>query len=190
MTPVLLVAIVAVVALALWRAPVWVHALLLAAVAVMVGAATSLSGLERGAAPLVAMGLALGLLVPTGVHLGRHARVAPRKGRTARPSQASSSSDDGGFDGVDVPGFDILEKVGSGGMASVFRARRRSDGQTVALKVPMEQYVADAKFIRRFHREAEVAQRLDHPNIVRTYEHGAQGVQHYMAMEFVDGRSL
>ncbi len=190
MTPVLLVAVVAVVTLALWRAPIWVHALLLVAVAALVGGVMSLTGPERGAAPLVAMGLALGLLVPTGVHLGRHARVAPRKGRTVRPSQASSASDDGGFDGIDVPGFDILEKVGSGGMASVFRARRRSDGQTVALKVPMEQYVADAKFIRRFHREAEVAQRLDHPNIVRTYEHGAQGVQHYMAMEFVDGRSL
>jgi len=190
MTPVLLVAIAAVVAFALWRAPIWVHALLLAAVAVWVGGVTSLSGSGRGAAPLLAMGLALGLLIPTGAHLGRHVRVAPRKGRTGRPASVSSSSDDGGFDGIDVPGFDILEKVGSGGMASVFRARRRSDGQTVALKVPMEQYVADAKFIRRFHREAEVAQRLDHPNIVRTYEHGAQGVQHYMAMEFVDGRSL
>jgi eukaryotic-like serine/threonine-protein kinase len=60
----------------------------------------------------------------------------------------------------------------------------------VALKVPMEQYVADAKFIRRFHREAEVAQRLDHVNIVRTFEHGSLGPQHYMAMEYVDGRSL
>ena len=75
-------------------------------------------------------------------------------------------------------------------MASVFRARRKADDQIVALKVPMEQYVADAKFIRRFHREAEVARRLDHVNIVKTYEHDSIGVQHYMAMEFVDGRSL
>src|SRR5690606_36087453 len=60
----------------------------------------------------------------------------------------------------------------------------------VALKIPMEQFVADAKFIRRFHREAEVAQRLNHVNIVRTYEHGAIGAQHYMVMENVDGRSL
>src|SRR5690606_31506590 len=79
---------------------------------------------------------------------------------------------------------------GSGGMASVYRGRRKSDGQIVALKLPMEQYVADAKFIRRFHREAEVAQRLDHVNIVRTYEHGSLGVRHYMVMEYVDGRSL
>ena len=54
----------------------------------------------------------------------------------------------------------------------------------------MEQYVADAKFIRRFHREAEVARRLDHVNIVKTFDHGTLGVKHYMAMEFVDGRSL
>ena len=89
------------------------------------------------------------------------------------------------FDAADIPGYELLEKVGSGGMASVYRARRKNDGQIVALKIPMEQFVADAKFIRRFHREAEVAQRLNHVNIVRTYEHGAIGVQHYMVMEFV-----
>jgi serine/threonine-protein kinase len=95
-----------------------------------------------------------------------------------------------GFESIDIPGYEILEKVGSGGMASVYRGQRESDGQTVALKIPMEQYVADAKFIRRFHREAEVAQRLNHVNIVRTYEHGSIGIKHYMIMEFVDGRSL
>lgn len=93
-------------------------------------------------------------------------------------------------DEVEVPGYEVLERVGSGGMASVYRARRLSDGRTVALKVPMEQYVADARFIRRFHREAEVAQRLDHVNIVRTFEHGSHGTKHFMAMEYVDGRSL
>lgn len=188
MTPVLLLAVAVAAALVAWRAPVWVHLLVLALAGLVATGVTSLSGLDRAGAPLLVTALALGLLVPASAAPGRHARVAPPKKRGQRP--ASGGGEGGGFEGVEVPGFDILEKVGSGGMASVFRARRRSDGTVVALKVPMEQYVADAKFIRRFHREAEVAQRLDHPNIVRTYEHGALGVQHYMAMEFVDGRSL
>lgn len=118
---------------------------------------------------------------------GRKPRPARSTRGTRSPQQIATPS---GFEEIDVPGYEVLERVGSGGMASVYRARRRSDGKIVALKLPMEQYVADAKFIRRFHREAEVAQRLDHVNIVRTYEHGSHGVKHFMAMEFVDGRSL
>lgn len=82
------------------------------------------------------------------------------------------------------------EKLGSGGMANVYRARRRRDGRWVALKVPAEAFMRDAAFVRRFHREAEVARRLDHPNVVRTFEHGSVAGQHYLAMEFVDGVSL
>src|SRR5690625_2701486 len=168
----------------------------------------ALSGAERALAPLILLVFAAALLLrsePVGNSRSVASRVAPRRGRrsgvttTARkqvrrstrgtrsPQQIATAS---GFEEVDVPGYEVLERVGSGGMASVYRARRLSDGQIVALKIPMEQYVADAKFIRRFHREAEVAQRLDHRNIVRTFEHGSHGVKHFMAMEFVDGRSL
>ena len=139
----------------------------------------------RALAPVLLLAVALGFLVRGGRHGQHRPKVAPRKRRKEVPAGPS-----GGFEGVEVPGYDLLEKVGSGGMASVYRAKRRSDGGTVALKIPMEQYVADAKFIRRFHREAEVAGRLDHINIVRTFEHGSVGVRHYMVMEFVDGRSL
>jgi eukaryotic-like serine/threonine-protein kinase len=190
MTLALLLVLVALAALVSWRAPVWLHLVVLGLAALAAAGVVSLSDLQRASAPLLVTALALGLLVPTGPVAGRHARVAPPKRKSARHGPAPAQRSEGAFEGVEVPGFDMLEKVGSGGMASVFRARRRSDGTIVALKVPMEQYVADAKFIRRFHREAEVAQRLDHPNIVRTYEHGALGVQHYMAMEYVDGRSL
>jgi len=75
-------------------------------------------------------------------------------------------------------------------MASVFRARRKRDHSVVALKIPAGQFVSDERFIRRFHREAEVAQRLVHPNIVQTFEHGSVGAKHFMVMEFVDGYSL
>ncbi len=185
-------AVAAVLVALLLRAPTWLVAALGAFAVVASVAVALLGGMERAYAPLIVTALAAGLLVPVGVQAVRSARVAPpkRRARAAVDPSKARAPGAGAFDAAEIPGYELLEKVGSGGMASVYRARRRSDGQVVALKIPMEQYVADAKFIRRFHREAEVAQRLNHVNIVRTYEHGAIGVQHYMVMEFVDGRSL
>ncbi len=186
------------------RLPTWIMLFVLGLSVAMAGYLVSLGGLERAIAPLLAYAVALGLLVPAVTVVARSSRVAPPKRQVAPPAvrhkeritRRSGTKSGTGMevtplaDGVQIPGYEVLEKVGSGGMASVFRARRTSDGQVVALKVPMEQYVADAKFIRRFHREAEVAQRLNHGNIVRTFEHGSLGTQHFMAMEYVDGRSL
>jgi len=187
-----LIAVAAALLAALLRAPAWLSIGLLAVAAGLTGVALVLGGMDRALAPLVLTALAIGLIVPSGVHAARSARVAPPKGkRKGAAAQAKAkASPTSNFDNTEIPGYELLEKVGSGGMASVYRARRKSDGQIVALKIPMEQFVADAKFIRRFHREAEVAQRLNHVNIVRTYEHGAIGAQHYMVMEYVDGRSL
>ena len=154
----------------------------------------SSGGAGRPLLPLLVFALGFGLLTAvTGTR--QVSRVAPvrRKRRRKKPKVGIASArgeEAASFDSIGVPGYEVLEKVGSGGMASVYRAKRDADGKTVALKIPMEQYVADAKFIRRFHREAEVAQRLDHENIVRTFEHGSIGTKHFMAMEFVDGRSL
>ncbi len=190
---IVLLALGAVLVAVLLRAPVWVLGVLMSLSLVLAVGVVLMGDLERGMAPLLLTLLALGLVMPGAVKAARSARVAParRKGkRNATEVKGPKGSKVSNFDVADVPGYELLEKVGSGGMASVFRARRVSDGAVVALKIPMEQYVADAKFIRRFHREAEVAQRLNHMNIVRTYEHGASGVQHYMVMEFVDGRSL
>lgn len=186
-------------AVALVRLPWWINALLLGLSLIFGGSLVSAGGLERALAPMLIYVVAAGLLMPAGLMYGyRSGRVAPARTRRRRQKPAGTADAKakkgaalpGAPDAIDIPGYEILEKVGSGGMASVYRARRQSDGQIVALKIPMEQYVADAKFIRRFHREAEVASRLDHVNIVRTFEHGSLGVKHYMAMEFVDGRSL
>ncbi|TVR90948.1 MAG: hypothetical protein EA416_10455 [Trueperaceae bacterium] len=196
-----LVALALVAMLLLARVPQWLLLALLGLSVFLAGASLYLGGLERAIGPLIAYALALGLLVPAGAVAYRNSRVAPAKRKPvrqqleARKRRTLTKGGDpvvvpGGGEALAIPGYEILEKVGSGGMASVYRAKRAQDGQLVALKVPMEQYVADAKFIRRFHREAEVAQRLDHVNIVRTFEHGSLGPQHYMAMEFVDGRSL
>jgi eukaryotic-like serine/threonine-protein kinase len=196
-----LVMLAIVAALLLVRAPQWLLAVLLILSVSLALGVLMVGGLDRAVAPLVVYGIGLGLLVPAGVAAYRSTRVAPPlhkrrvRGQVQRRRRTTTKGGDpvivpGNNEPLDIPGYDVLEKVGSGGMASVYRAQRLSDGKTVALKVPMEQYVADAKFIRRFHREAEVAQRLDHVNIVQTFEHGSLGPQHYMVMEFVDGRSL
>ncbi|MDB5044552.1 MAG: serine/threonine protein kinase, partial [Deinococcus sp.] len=86
--------------------------------------------------------------------------------------------------------YEVLDRIGIGGMGSVYRARRRQDGRIVALKVPQEKYLADAKFVKRFYREAEVLKRFNHPNVVRVYDYRMQPQEHYIAMEFLDGDSL
>ncbi|WP_245808453.1 protein kinase domain-containing protein [Deinococcus hopiensis] len=86
--------------------------------------------------------------------------------------------------------YEVLERIGSGGMGSVFRGRRKTDGRTVALKVPQEKYLEDTKFVKRFYREAEVLKRFNHPNIVRVYDYKMEDPEHYIAMEFLDGESL
>lgn len=157
-------------------------------------------GIERALPAIILLAVLSGFLFPSANYAQRSSKIAPRRSnKQKRKAQKESKTVHGvaaaqnavlGSSAVEVPGYQVLEKVGAGGMASVYKARRKSDGQIVALKIPMEQYSADAKFIRRFHREAEVAQRLNHVNIVKTYEHGTEGVRHYMAMEFIDGRSL
>jgi eukaryotic-like serine/threonine-protein kinase len=196
-----LLAAAVLLAVALARVPQWLLVVPFALTAVIAMAALAFGGFEGGWAPLLAYALALGLLVPAGAVVYRSSRVAPparrRQPGFQLPTRLRSTAKGpapvvvpGTNETLEIPGYEVLEKVGSGGMASVYKARRRAEGKIVALKVPMDQYVADAKFIRRFHREAEVAQRLDHGNIVQTYEHGSLGPQHYMVMEFVDGRSL
>jgi eukaryotic-like serine/threonine-protein kinase len=187
-----LLGLAVVAGLLLWKASTWLSYTLLGLTLAFSLWMATLG--ERALTPLLIFGLLTAFLIPT-VSI-QQARVAPsrRKGKDKKDKKSPMMDVKGegahSLETLDIPGYDVLEKVGSGGMASVYRAKRKSDGATVALKIPMEQYVADAKFIRRFHREAEVAQRLDHPNIVRTFEHGSLGVKHFMSMEYVDGRSL
>ena len=86
--------------------------------------------------------------------------------------------------------FEVLEKLGAGGMAAVYRARQRSLDRIVALKVLPAHLVKDAESVARFQREARVAASLSHANLVRVYAAGeAQGV-HFIAMELIDGEDL
>lgn len=177
------------------RSPRFLGAGLFASLLALVGSLAFVGGLERAVAPFLLQALVLGVFLPPS-RPPRAPRVAPRRGSVAHqrslrraltpPARDTSSP----LDLWDIPGYEVLEKVGSGGMASVFKARRKRDGASVALKLPDENFVSDEKFIRRFHHEAEVAQRLTHPNIVQTFEHGNVGAKHFMVMEFVEGYSL
>jgi serine/threonine protein kinase len=92
----------------------------------------------------------------------------------------------------EIAGFEILGKLGQGGMGAVFKARQKSLDRIVALKVLPPKIAKDAKFIERFQREARASAKLNHPNIVQGIDVGndpATGLW-YFAMEYVDGPSL
>ena len=86
--------------------------------------------------------------------------------------------------------FRVEEVIGSGGMAVVYRAFDLKTHQTVALKVLREEYEHDEEYRERFQREAEVGRRLNHPNIVNLVDSGAVGGVRYIALEYVDGKTL
>lgn len=86
--------------------------------------------------------------------------------------------------------YEIEEKIGSGGMAEVYRAHDKLLDRPVAVKILHEAYRSDAEFVEKFQREAQAAARLSHPNIVNVYDVGMDGIDHFMVMEFVPGHSL
>ena len=86
--------------------------------------------------------------------------------------------------------YEILEELGSGGMGKVYRARNVTLERVVALKTLAPAFSADQEFVQRFLKEARVAARLNHPNVVQIYDFGSVGGIQYLAMEFVDGESL
>ncbi len=86
--------------------------------------------------------------------------------------------------------FEILGDLGRGGMAQVFVARRKGQTERRALKVLSPLLAEDDKFVKRFQREANVAARLRHDNVVRVYSVGKVGPYHYIEMELVEGETL
>ncbi|SDG10643.1 Stk1 family PASTA domain-containing Ser/Thr kinase [Desulfosporosinus hippei] len=86
--------------------------------------------------------------------------------------------------------YEVLERIGAGGMAIVYKAKDLLLNRVVTIKVLREQFVTDEDFIRRFRREAQSAASLSHPNIVSIYDVGKDGDTEYIVMEFVEGRNL
>ncbi|HHY15534.1 MAG TPA: Stk1 family PASTA domain-containing Ser/Thr kinase [Firmicutes bacterium] len=86
--------------------------------------------------------------------------------------------------------YEILEEVGSGGMARVYSAKDLLLNRIVAVKILREQFADDEQFVERFRREARSAASLSHPNIVNIYDVGETGGVHFIVMEFVHGKNL
>jgi len=86
--------------------------------------------------------------------------------------------------------FDVLEKLGEGGMGIVYKARDTHLDRLVAIKVLPAAKVSDPERRRRFVQEAKAASALNHPNIITVYDIGADGDVHFIAMEFVEGQTL
>ncbi|MDD3394237.1 MAG: protein kinase [Anaerotignum sp.] len=86
--------------------------------------------------------------------------------------------------------YEIIEKIGSGGMAMVYRGKDKKLDRYVTIKVLREEFIGDDEFIERFRSEACSAARLSHPNIVRVYDVGEDSEINYIVMEYIHGDTL
>ncbi len=95
----------------------------------------------------------------------------------------------GHADGFFLNEYKILDRLGKGRMAGVYKAQHRL-GQVFAIKVLPPSRAADPNLLGRFQREAKLAMRLKHPNIVRTFQVGQAGDIHYLVMEYLEGETM
>ena len=86
--------------------------------------------------------------------------------------------------------YELLEKIGEGGMAHVYRGWDSLLRRTVAIKVLKDQMTGDSAFVQRFRREAQAAAGLSHPNIVNIYDVGEEENTHFFVMEYLHGKTL
>ncbi|MDD5969458.1 MAG: Stk1 family PASTA domain-containing Ser/Thr kinase [Candidatus Fimousia sp.] len=86
--------------------------------------------------------------------------------------------------------YEIIKKIGAGGMADVYMAKDNKLGRFVAIKVLKEEFSSDENFLRKFDIEAQAVAGLLHPNIINVYDVGIEGDVHYIVMELADGITL
>src|SRR5919109_5639482 len=86
--------------------------------------------------------------------------------------------------------YRIVRKLGTGGMANVYLAEDQELGRRVAIKILNDRHAADEQFVERCRREAKNAAGLSHPNIVSIYDRGQSNGTYYIAMEYLEGKTL
>jgi serine/threonine protein kinase len=92
--------------------------------------------------------------------------------------------------GLRIGNYDVLDRLGAGGMGTVFKARHRRMKRIVALKVLSRNLAKDVAFVQRFQREVETIARFTHPNIVMAFDADEAEVGHFLVMEYVAGQDL
>jgi len=92
--------------------------------------------------------------------------------------------------GENVGAYRVVEKLGQGGMATVFKAYHPSLDRYVALKVMHPAFAGDANFLARFQREARIVAKLDHPHIIPIYDYSSHNGHPYLVMRFIKGETL
>ena len=106
------------------------------------------------------------------------------------PDQIAALKAEAAKPAAQIPGFQIIRKLGQGAMAKVYLARQLSLDRLVAIKVLPRDYSNNPNFIARFQKEGRAAASLSHNNIVAAYEIGEVGGLHYFVMEYVDGDTV
>jgi len=109
---------------------------------------------------------------------------------TERQMQRVRSEVDAQRSPAQIPGYQIIEKLGTGAMATVFKARQVSLDRVVAVKVLPKKYMTDPQFVDRFYAEGRAAAKLNHANIVQAIDVGQAGDYHYFVMEHVEGTTV
>src|SRR5579885_607462 len=92
--------------------------------------------------------------------------------------------------GEEIPGYELLEKLGQGAMGTVYKSRQLSMNRLVAIKMLHPRLAANPDFLKRLTREAHIAAKLSHNNVVQAIDVGQAGVLHYFVMEYVSGTTI
>lgn len=86
--------------------------------------------------------------------------------------------------------YEVIGKIGAGGMSDVYKAKDHVLGRFVAIKVLKQEFSEDVNFVTKFRTEAQSAGGLEHPNIVNIYDVGSEEGMHYIVMELIEGITL
>lgn len=131
---------------------------------------------------------------PLMVELDVSSATVMRASELGEPPRRSTEVDLGGTfvsqGKVELPGYELIEVLGRGGMGEVWLARQQSLERTVAVKLLPPRLAKDPEFVTRFEKEATALAALSHPNIIQIIDRGVAGEHYYFVMEYVEGRSL